>query len=136
MYRTILIRLDGGFLALAGAVQLVLELLAYFAGRGPYGAILEDSPYAIPWVEAHGLALLVGALFLLVAAQDRRPFWHGFAIAVHVLLGTANLVFWDSFTTLDLVPVGVLTTVAHALFVGAHAVSLRTALKVQALTTA
>ena len=136
MFRTILFRLDGGFLALAGAVQLVLELLAYFAGRGPYGAVLEHSPYAIPWVEAHGLALLIGALFLLVAAHDRRAFWHGFAIAVHVLLGTANLVFWDSFTALNLVLMGVLTTAAHALFVGAHTMALRTVQKAQAVTAA
>ena len=45
---------NGVFLVVVGGVQVVFELLAYYSGVGPYG-YLFDVPYAIGWVEAHGL---------------------------------------------------------------------------------
>jgi hypothetical protein len=121
--RRILLLVNGGFLTVVGALQMSLELLSYYTGAGPYGADFDASPYTIGWVEAHGLALLIGLLFLLVASDGRRS-WHVFAIGVHLLLGTANLVFWSSFVHFGMVPMGIAATVAHALFVLAHLVAL------------
>jgi hypothetical protein len=121
--RRILLLVNGGFLAVIGALQMSLELLSYYTGAGPYGADFDASPYTIGWVEAHGLALLIGLLLLLVANDGRRS-WHVFAIGVHVLLGTANLVFWSSFLYFGVVPMGIAATIAHALFVLAHLVAL------------
>ena len=59
---------NGVFLVVVGGVQAVFELLAYYAGAGPYGYLFEDSPYAIGWVEAHGLAFIIGVLLVTVAA--------------------------------------------------------------------
>ena len=73
---------NGAFLVVVGGVQVVLELLAYYAGSGPYGKIFESSPYAIGWVEAHGLAIIIGVLLFTVAARDGRRFWHGAAHTV------------------------------------------------------
>lgn len=75
-------------------------------------------------MEAHGLAFLIGVLLLAVARKDVNRFWHAFAAAVHVLLGGANLVFWDSFTAFGVLPMGVAATVAHALFVVLHVEAL------------
>jgi len=50
---------------------------------------------------------------------DRR-LWHTVGLVTHALLGSANLVFWPSFVELNLVPVGVVTTVLHLGFVAAH----------------
>ena len=122
--RSRVLQFDGTFLLVAGAVQLVLELLGHFTGRGIWGDVFAHSPYTIGWVEAHGLAVLIGTLLLVVARSDGRRFWHGFALAVHVLLGTANLVFWHSFVTFDAVPMGIGATIAHGLFVAAQAACL------------
>ena len=121
-----LMLVNGGFLAVVGAVQVAFELASYYAAAGPYGSDFDASPYTIGWVEAHGLALLIGVLFLTVAAGDGRRFWHVFAIGVHLLLGTANVVFWSSFTTFGVVPMGIAATAAHAVFVLAHATALMT----------
>jgi hypothetical protein len=43
--------------------------------------------------------------------------WHLTAAAVHVLLGTANLVFWQLFIAGDMLTVGYVTTALHWLFV-------------------
>src|SRR5262245_48909406 len=102
--RSRVLLMDGVFLLVVGSVQLALELLGHFAGRGVWGDAFADSPYTIGFVEAHGLAVLIGVLLLAVGRRDSRRFWHAFALAVHVLLGTANLVFWDSFTTFGVVP--------------------------------
>jgi hypothetical protein len=111
---------DGVFLVVVGGVQVVFELLAYYKGVGPYGYIFEESPYAIGWVEAHGLAFIIGVLLLTVAVRDLRLFWHVLAAAVHTLLGTANLVFWNSFIVFGMVPMGIAATVVHFVLVAAH----------------
>lgn len=115
---------DGVFLVVVGGVQVVFELLAYYKGVGPYGYIFEESPYAIGWVEAHGLAFIIGGLLLTVAARDLRRFWHVLAAAVHTLLGTANLVFWNSFIVFGMVPMGIAATVVHFVLVAAHVAAL------------
>ena len=122
--RRVLLLVNGLFLALIGGVQVVLELVAYYRGAGPYGDLFHDSPYTIGWVEAHGLAFLIGVLLLVVATRERRRFWHGFLVAVHVLLGGANLLFWNSFVAFGVVPMGIAATIAHGLFVVAHTASL------------
>ena len=43
--------------------------------------------------------------------------WHLTAVAVHVLLGTANLVFWQIFVAIDFLAMGYITTGLHWLFV-------------------
>lgn len=111
---------NGVFLVVVGGVQVVFELVAYFFGRGPYGDIFEGSPYTIGWVEAHGLAFVVGVLLLTVAAGDGRRVWHVLAAGVHLLLGTANLVFWSSFVVFGVVAMGVAATVVHVVLVAAH----------------
>jgi hypothetical protein len=115
-----LLQANGLFLIVVGGIQVVFELVAYYAGAGPYGYIFEESPYVIGWVEAHGLAFIIGVLLLTVAARDLRRFWHVLGGAVHTLLGTANLVFWDSFIVFGMVPMGVAATVVHFVLVAAH----------------
>ena len=120
IWRRRLLLANGVFLVVVGGVQVAFELAAYFAGAGPYGEIFEGSPYAIGWVEAHGLAFLIGVLLIGVAARDGRRFWHLFAAAVHTLLGVANLVFWDSFIVFGMIPMGIAATVVHVVLVAAH----------------
>jgi hypothetical protein len=116
--------IDGGFLALVGTVQVTLEVLAHFLGIGPYAGTFARSAYTIGWVEAHGLAALIGVLLLSAGVRNRRRFWHAFALAVHLLLGAANLLFWQSFVDFGTVPLGGLATAAHLLFATAQGWSL------------
>jgi hypothetical protein len=45
-------------------------------------------------------------------------------LAVHVLLAVANVTFWSSFVTFDVVPMGIAATVAHVIFIAAQAICL------------
>jgi hypothetical protein len=60
------------------------------------------------------VALIIGVL--LCSAEPLRT-WHLTAAAVHVLLGTTNLVFWQIFIAADMLVVGYVTTLLHWLFV-------------------
>ena len=120
---------DGGFLLLAGVTQVTLELVAHHLGRDPLGDTFVGSPYTIGWVEAHGLAGLIGLGFVIMGGRDGRRFWRGAALA-RVLLGTANVVFWSSFVAFGTRPLGMAATVVHLAFVVAQLAclaSLRTA---------
>ena len=69
----------------------------------------------IGFVEAHGLAFIIGIRLWL--APPLR-IWHFTAAAVHVLLGTANLLFWQLFVSADMLAVGYVSTILHAGFAG------------------
>lgn len=119
--RAILIA-NGLFLLPVGAIQMTFELLGYLFGIGPLAHAFAGSPYTIGFVEAHGLALIFGVLFLRAAAgRDIEAFWHGTAVVIHLLLGGANLLFWQSFIVFDLVPMGIVATAFHALLALAQA---------------
>jgi len=118
--RKTLMRANGTFLALVGGTQVIFELLSYFFGVGPWGRIFAGSHYTIGFLEAHGLAFLIGVLLIGVAAADKKRFWHIFAACVHLLLGGANLLFWHSFVAWGLVPAGIVATAFHGLFLVAQ----------------
>jgi hypothetical protein len=120
MLRSTLLRIDGAFLVFVGVVQVPIELASHYFGIGPYGEHFVGSPDTIGFVEAHGLALLIGLLLLGVAALAPTRAWHLFAAGVHLLLGGANVLFWGSFVALGLTPMGAIATVIHALLIGAH----------------
>jgi hypothetical protein len=112
--RLALLRLDAAFLGIAGLSGLVNDLNGAFTGRGPVGLVLRGVPEtALGFVEAHGLAVIVASL-LLTARSERR--FHLAAAAAHLLLGVANVTFWQLFVTGEMLVVGYVTTALHAVF--------------------
>ncbi|HEX5700297.1 MAG TPA: hypothetical protein VFX77_06585 [Rubrobacter sp.] len=109
-------RLDGGFLAIAGSIGLFTDTAGRFFGVGPM-AEMFDSPHTIGGFEAHGLAIILGVLLLRAAGLAERRQWHALGLSVHLLLGAANLMFWSSFVQLDVVMVGIVTTVLHIVLI-------------------
>src|SRR5262249_7377921 len=97
--RKALLVADALFLLLASTGGTIADLAGAFAGVGPQRHVLGPAPYAaIGFVEAHGLAFIIGVL--LWRAEPMRA-WHLTAAAVHALLGTSNLVFWQIFVASD-----------------------------------
>ncbi|MGX5843849.1 hypothetical protein ACWGTI_24310 [Mesorhizobium sp. ArgA1] len=118
----LLVRFNAGFLILASAGGLTTDLAGSFFGTGAEAALLGDAPGAgIGFIEAHGLALIIGVTLWRIAYAGT---WHAFLAAVHALLGTVNLAFWQFFIAADVLVVGYVTTAAHILFVVAHLAAL------------
>lgn len=117
-FGNLLIRFNAGFLILASAGGLATDIAGSFFGRGAEAVLLADAPgVGIGFIEAHGLALIIGLTMWRIAYSVN---WHAFLAAVHALLGTANLLFWQFFIASDVLIVGYATTAAHWLFVVAH----------------
>ena len=109
-----LLRADAIFLMVAAAGGMTTDLLGVFFDRGPFVAVIGNSPHVgIGFVEAHGLAFIIGVL--LWRAEPLYS-WHVTAMAVHALLGTANIVFWQIFVISDMLAMGYITTMLHGLF--------------------
>ena len=117
------LRLDGCFLILAGGAALITETLGHFLGIGPM-ALTVESPHTIGGFEAHGLAILIGVLLVRAAELSERRLWHVVGWSTHLFLGSANVLFWNSFVMQDLVPVGLVTTAFHVVFVAAQGACL------------
>lgn len=111
-----ILRANAACLVAASLGGLAMDILGSFFARGPMSRIVAAAPGSgIGFIEAHGLALILGVL-LWRAAPVRS--WHLTAAAVHFLLGTANLAFWSFFIASDALAVGYVTTGMHWLFVG------------------
>ena len=109
------LRLDGAFLVIAGSAALLADTTGHFFGVGPM-AEMFGSPHTVGGFEAHGLAVILGVLLFRAAELADRRLWHTLGLSVHLLLGTANLMFWSSFVQLDVLMVGVVTTAMHIVF--------------------
>lgn len=118
------LQLDGCFLALAGGAAMIVESVGHFLGIGPF-AQNRDSPYTIGGFEAHGLALVIAVLLFRSAGLPERRLWHWVGLVVHLFLGMSNLLFWSSFVQLNVIPMGFITTILHAIFVAVHGRCLR-----------
>ena len=112
--RHAILRADAVFLLVAAAGGFLTDLTGAFLGIGPQAKVFANAPYsAIGFVEAHGLAFIIGVL--LWRAEPVR-FWHLTAAAVHILLGTANIVFWQIFIATEMLAGGYVTTSLHVGF--------------------
>jgi hypothetical protein len=115
--RKIILRVNAVFLLVVGLAQAVFELLGHFLGVGPLAGRFTTSLYTIGFFEAHCLAALIGLMMFNASLGKPKRFWHLYAISVHLLLGGANLLFWDSFVRLDFVVPGIVATVFHGAFI-------------------
>jgi hypothetical protein len=117
MLRKLLLRTHGVWLVLAAVQGLAMDVAGAFFAAGPEAPMLAAAPFAaLGFLEAHGLALLVGLWFW--RAPPRRT-WFLTSAAVGALLGGGNLLFWPIFHFADLMAVGYLTTTLHLGFAAA-----------------
>ena len=112
--RRMILRGNALYIGFAGFSGVLFDLRGYLFGTGPQGRILADAPYAaIGFVEAHGLATIL-AVLLWRAAPVRS--WHATALAMDVLLGASNLLFWQMFHAADALTIGYVSTSLHGIF--------------------
>src|SRR5262245_37298923 len=112
--RKLLLRANAIYLLVAASFGMWADLTGAFMGTGPQGPIIGAAPHAaIGFVEAHGLAIILGVL--LWRAPPQRS-WHLTAAAIHLLLGVCNLVFWQIFVAADMLAGGYITTSLHFAF--------------------
>ena len=109
-----ILRANAIYLMAASTAGLLMDVLGTFFHRGPESLVVANAPYSsVGFLEAHGLALII-SIWLFRSETSRT--WHFTGAAVHTLLGTCNLVFWDIFPAANFLWGGYLTTSLHWLF--------------------
>ena len=79
-FRQFVLRANAVYIGVAGAAGLAFDVRAVLFGLGPQGQVIANAPYAaIGFVEAHGLALILGILLWRAAPQRS---WHLTAAAM------------------------------------------------------
>jgi hypothetical protein len=112
--RTVILRANAFYIALAGAAGLFFDIRGVLTGLGPQGRVLAEAPHAaIGFVEAHGLAVILAVLLWRIGSRRAS---HVAALCLDVLLGTSNLAFWSMFVVSDALVVGYVSTTLHVTF--------------------
>jgi hypothetical protein len=113
--RQAILRADAIFLLLIAAGGLWMDVLAIVFADGPQSRVIASAPLAgMGFLEAHGLALIIG---ILLWRADPLRSWHITAVAVHVILGMASLMFRQIFIVAGILAAGYAMTSLHFLFV-------------------
>jgi len=124
-FRQALLRTNAAFLMAAGTGGFLSDVRGIFFAQGPVASIVAAAPHSgLGFIEAHGLAIIMG--IVMWRAEPSRA-WHLTAVAIHVLLGTANLVFWQLFVASEMLAVGYVTTALHGVFVALQLFAASTA---------
>jgi hypothetical protein len=121
--RKLILRTDGLLLGAFGTFGLIMDLVGYFTGGGTWQNQLLNNPIMIGFVEAHGFAIICAVLLFRAASGD-RPTGHWLGMMIHILLGTANLIFWQIYLDLNQLPLGYISTSFHWIFVVANGLAL------------
>ncbi|UOG41008.1 hypothetical protein [Leptospira noguchii] len=114
--RRLILQINGVVLMIASLGGFILmDVLGIFFGVGPAASLLKGQEFiGIGGFEAHGLAFILGVL--LFKAEPKR-FWHITAMAIHGLLGIANILMWGIFIAVNSLQMGYITTAMHCIFV-------------------
>ena len=114
-WRRFILRANAAYLGAASIGGLLTwDIPAIFFGTGTEARVIGSAQYAgIGFLEAHGLAFILSVL--LWRAKPTRS-WHVVAAVAEILLGSANLLFWEIFSVADVIAVGYASTALHFLF--------------------
>ena len=116
------IRINALFLLVMGTGAALMDLLSYFFAAGAWGDFLHGQVLAVGPFEAHVLAAIFGVVLLRHArTQDR--YWNAVAGTIALSLGIANLIWFGIFHATGTVPMGVVVTIIHWVFVAGQAYS-------------
>jgi phosphoglycerol transferase MdoB-like AlkP superfamily enzyme len=105
---------NGWVLITVGTISMTAASLGHVTSGGPFGFLHANRVAAVGFIEAYGLAALVGLGLRLAATADHLRRWHILAALIHTGLFTVNLTFWDLYAHLGLVPAGWIATASHA----------------------
>jgi hypothetical protein len=124
MKKTVLL-IDGYFLAFMSTAAGAIDLIGYFTGKGPFGGIYYQNSNTIGGFEAHCLAVIIGIIFIRKSKSAETGFFCKMAIAIHLALGTSNLIWFQVFYDTNTQPMGIITTFAHFVFIVFHTLAIR-----------
>ncbi|HEX7844408.1 MAG TPA: hypothetical protein VF476_01335 [Chitinophagaceae bacterium] len=120
----IILKIDGIFLMLMGTLAGITDLVAYYTGKGPFGSAYYQNDITIGGFEAHCLAVITGYVLFSKSKADKVNFYTKIGLITHLVLGTANLLWFGVFFNTGTVAMGYITTIAHFTFAFLHIMAI------------
>jgi hypothetical protein len=116
--------IDGYFLAVMGTAAGVIDMVGYFTGKGPFGKIYYQNSNTIGGFEAHFLAVIIGIILIGKSKSVETGFFCKMAIAIHLVLGSSNLIWFQVFYDTNTLPMGIITTFTHFALMVFHTLAI------------
>ena len=112
-----ILRFHGIFLICLGGIAFANSLLGFQFSIGPFSFLSQNELAAVGFIEAYGLACILGFFLFLAGAKSYHFAWHLVAALIHLFLLAVNISFWHLYEPLGLQLPGILATGIHFLLV-------------------
>ena len=107
------LKIHGFLLTGLGGLTCVNSLIGFHLSKGPFQFLGSNEIAAVGFIEAYGLAFLLGVSLTIAAAKSYHYLWHMIAAIAHLFLFLVNIRFWHLYEPLNLQPAGAIATVLH-----------------------
>ncbi len=108
-----ILKFHGFLLTGLGGMTCLNSILGFQFSNGPFSFLGTNEVAAVAFVEAYGLACLLGISLILAATKSYHYLWHLIASVIHLFLFIVNIRFWHLYETLNLQPAGLIATTLH-----------------------
>lgn len=105
--------LHGIILCTLGSVALLKSITGLKFSLGAFAFLSQNEVAAVGFIEAYGLAAMLGLALIVAAKFYYGHFWHFYGALIHIFLFCINLLFWHLYAPLGLVVVGRIATSMH-----------------------
>lgn len=103
-----------GFLLVGfGGVACLNSIVGSRFTKGPFLFLGTNEVAAVGFIEAYGLACLLGISLILAATKSYHSSWHLIPTVIHLFLFIVNIRFWHLYEPLNLQPAGLIATALH-----------------------
>lgn len=113
-----ILKLHGFLLTVLGGIACLNSIVGFFFAKGPFLFLGTNEVAAVGFIEAYGLACLLGLSLFIAATKSYHYSWHSIAAVVHLFLFVVNIGFWHLYEPLKLQPAGLIATALHLCLFG------------------
>ena len=108
-----ILKLHGFLLTGLGGITCLNSIVGFRFTKGPFLFLGTNEVAAVGFIEAYGLACLLGVSLIIAATKSYHRSWHFVAAVIHLFLFIVNIRFWHLYEPLNLQPAGLIATALH-----------------------
>jgi hypothetical protein len=108
-----ILKFHGFFLTGLGGMACVNSIVGFNFSKGPFQFLGANEVAAVGFIEAYGLACLLGFGLMIAAKKSYHYSWHLMGAAIHLFLFLVNVSFWHLYEPLNLKMAGLIATAFH-----------------------
>jgi hypothetical protein len=112
-----ILKIHGTLLVLVGLVMTVLVTIGRLKGFGIFKFLQENQLASIGFFEAFLLAAVLGLFLRHASTLENVKKFNLLAALIHVVLATANIIYWDFYKMVDGEIPGTIATIGHFIFI-------------------